>query len=119
MTEGRTVGEFPSGVPKSGRGGMKGVAGSESMMDESWSFFPRVQLLSHGLETKKKSGDERTHEEKTVGTRALFSILCGRDRELLFSKGRKIRSNKEKQHAGISSNALWVAGTPSMKRRGG
>ncbi|SRR5216684_684313 len=47
MTEGRTAGEFPRGVPKSGRGGMKGVAGSESMMDESWSFFPRVQLLSH------------------------------------------------------------------------
>ena len=35
MTDGRTAGEFPDGVPKSGRGGMKGVAGSESgmMMD--------------------------------------------------------------------------------------
>ena len=82
-------------------------------------FSTGSAALTHGLETKKKSGDERTHEEKTVGTRALFSILCGRDRELLFSKGRKIRSNKEKQHAGLSSNALWVAGTPLMKRSGG
>jgi len=32
MTEGRTAGEFPDGVPISGRGGMKGVAGSESGM---------------------------------------------------------------------------------------
>jgi hypothetical protein len=29
MTDGRTPGEFPDGLPKSGRGGMKGVAGSE------------------------------------------------------------------------------------------
>jgi hypothetical protein len=49
MTEGRTAGEFPRGVPISGLGGMKGVAGSESgMIVEYWSsFFPRVQLLSH------------------------------------------------------------------------
>lgn len=32
MTDGRMAGEFPDGVPKSGRGGMKGVAGSESGM---------------------------------------------------------------------------------------
>jgi len=32
MTEGRTAGEFPMGVPRSGLGGMKGVAGSESGM---------------------------------------------------------------------------------------
>jgi len=50
MTDGRTAGEFPDGVPKSGRGGMKGVAGSESsmMMDGCWGvFFPRIGLLSH------------------------------------------------------------------------
>jgi hypothetical protein len=47
MTDGSTAGEFPEGVPISGRGGIKGVAGSESgMMDESL-IFPRVQLLSH------------------------------------------------------------------------
>jgi hypothetical protein len=41
MTDGRTAGEFPDGVPKSGRGGMKGVAGSESsmMMDGCWGVF--------------------------------------------------------------------------------
>ena len=32
MTEGRRAGELPRGVPKSGLGGMKGVAGSESGM---------------------------------------------------------------------------------------
>jgi hypothetical protein len=48
MTEGRTPGEFPRGVPMSGRGGMKGVAGSESgMMDECWSFFFHGFSYSH------------------------------------------------------------------------
>lgn len=61
MTDGRTAGEFPDGVPKSGRGGMKGVAGSESgmMMDGCcWEFFYSTDwtALSHGLETK---GTER------------------------------------------------------------
>jgi hypothetical protein len=32
ITDGRTAGEFPMGVPMSGRGGMNGVAGSESGM---------------------------------------------------------------------------------------
>ncbi len=57
MTEGRTAGEFPSGVPISGLGGMKGVAGSESgIMDKCWSsIFPRVRLLSHTrIEDKEK-----------------------------------------------------------------
>jgi len=38
-TEGRTAGECPPGVPISGRGGMKGVAGSESgIMDGRLNF---------------------------------------------------------------------------------
>lgn len=103
MTEGRTPGEFPSGVPISGRGGMKGVAGSESgmMMDECWSFFFHGFSCSHPrIGDKERSGNERTHEETMVGMRALFSTLSGLDHEFPLSKGGKIRCNKRKWHAG-------------------
>jgi len=113
MTEGRTAGEFPRGVPISGLGGMKGVAGSESgMIVECWiSLFPRVQLLSHTkrrLKTKKRSGNESTHEETRVGTRALlqyFVRTCDRGN---FCFLREERKDKIK----LSRNALCVAGMP-------
>ena len=54
MTAGRTAGECPPGLPKSGRGGMNGVAGSESGMMGGRLNFPRVELLPHtGLERQK------------------------------------------------------------------
>lgn len=80
MTEGSTAGELPRGVPISGLGGMKGVAGSESgMIVECWSSFFSTgsAALTHRerLKTKERSGNECTHEETRVGTRALFSIF--------------------------------------------
>jgi len=84
MTAGRTAGEFPDGVPMSGRGGMKGVGGSESsMLNGVLKFFPRFQLLSHyGLETKARGGNEWTHKERMIWRRALFMSLSGFDLEL-------------------------------------
>jgi hypothetical protein len=46
-TPGRTAGELPEGVPKSGRGGMKGVAGSECMMEECLILFFHGLSCSH------------------------------------------------------------------------
>jgi hypothetical protein len=62
MTEGRTPGEFPRGVPISGLGGMKGVAGSESgMIVECWrSFFSTGSAaLSHTERVEDKEKERK------------------------------------------------------------
>ena len=90
MTAGRTAGELPEGVPKSGRGGMKGVAGSESSMMNESLIFPRVELLSHtNWRQKIKSGNDWTHEERTIFAEALVGFDPELRRERFGSGERK------------------------------
>jgi hypothetical protein len=91
MTDGRTAGEFPDGVPKSGLGGMKGVAGSESsmMMDGCWgvSFFHGLGCSLTRIGDKRDRGNEWTHEERMIWTRALFGVVSSKlelERRLCF-----------------------------------
>jgi hypothetical protein len=68
------------GVPISGRGGMKGVAGSESgMMNECWSLLHGFGCSHPQIGDKERSGNERTHDETMTEIRALFSVLSKLD----------------------------------------
>jgi len=74
MTDGRTAGEFPDGLPKSGRGGMKGVAGSEDgiMAGRCWMVFHGLSCSLTRVGVKKNSAEMsgRTKRERCQWSRS-------------------------------------------------